>query len=75
MRQEINKELPQGSFRIICTKCQHVYSNEYGNITEWALAASKQSETCLFCGSEVILEANPKVTPNKYDAENPYPNS
>ena len=68
MRQKINKELIQGFFRIYCKKCRHVYINEYGNMTEWALATSKQSKTCLSCGSEVILEANPKVTPNKYNA-------
>ena len=74
MRQDINKELTQGSYRIICTKCHHVFTEENGGITEWAIAASKQSKTCIFCGGEVILEANPEDKPNKYDVDHPYPN-
>ena len=74
MRQEFNQDLPQGSFRIVCTKCGHVFVNDYGGITEWAIAASKQSEICSNCGGEVILEANLKDIHGKYDAEHPYPN-
>ena len=74
MRQEINKEISQGSFKIVCTKCGHVFVNEFGGIIEWAIAASKQSKTCIFCGGEVILEVNPEDKPNKYDVGHPYPN-
>jgi rRNA maturation endonuclease Nob1 len=75
MRQEINMELPQGSYRIVCTGCGQVFVNEFGSITEWALSASRHSEICPNCGGEVILEANPDDKPNKYDSEHPYPDN
>lgn len=75
MRQEINDQLNQGNFRIICTQCGHIFVDEYGDMTEWAIKTSRQSEICSYCGGEVILEANPKQIHNKYDKEHPYPDN
>ena len=73
MQQEINRHLPEGSFRIICKVCKKIFESAVGGIAEWAIAASKSSEVCPSCGGDVVLEANPKQVHNKYDAEHPYP--
>jgi len=73
MEQVINEGLPIGAFRIICKRCHHVFYEGVGGITEYAIATMTQSDVCSYCGGVVVLEANPTIGYNRYDAEHPYP--
>jgi hypothetical protein len=69
---KINNTLPKGYFRVVCIRCSHVYSNGYGNMTEWAISTMNQPDRCSICGENIILEYNPEIYQNRYDADHPY---
>lgn len=73
MLREINANLPQNSFRIVCKNCGYVYEQNKGNLTKAAISSMKyKSQNCKNCGGELILETNSKDMKPKYDQEHPY---
>lgn len=56
----VNKDLPIGNFRIVCTKCGKVYAQDHGNLTQGAVNAMKYPDICNECDGEIILETNPE---------------
>lgn len=75
MRHNPNTNLPKGSFRIICTKCNKVYHQGQGSITNASLLSDSYSEKCEVCHGEVVLETNPLDEKPKYDKDHQYPHS
>ena len=74
MKHIPNENLPEGTYRIICMKCEKVFNEGKGEITQAAIEAMRYSETCDICKGEVVLETNPTPQQNPYDANQTYPN-
>ena len=78
MKIIINSNLEVGMYQIVCTGCGFVnYGPQEGSETDAALKAmeieNKREKCKNGCNSPMRLEINPKITPNKYCADNPYP--
>lgn len=74
MRHIINRDLPKGDYRVVCTKCDKVFVQGHGNPTQAALEAERIKNICDVCFGEVVLETNPKDETPKYDKDHQYPN-
>ena len=73
MKHNPNVKLAEGTYRIVCSKCQKIFEEGKGEITQANLDAMGYADTCDKCGGKVVLETNPTPQKNKYDAEHPYP--
>ena len=75
MVKRINEHLVKGTFQIVCSSCGYVICGpEKGNCTT-AAQTSMEYENALCpngCTADKILENNPNIEYNKYNAENPY---
>ena len=77
IRHEKNTQLPVGSYRLICSNCQHVFINRHGNFldaTKDALRLFPYDDicTCNECNGHVVLESHFEDIKQKFTADYTY---